>query len=125
MQAVMKWATDIYKDNLQPPDTPTWTGSGNNENSIAKNNAQTTNGPSISYALENALAKANDAKEKKAGEEALANHMELPRPGGPDGRRMQAIAMSFGVFKNSKNPDAAMRVIAHLLSSAETVRVMN
>src|SRR5688572_25341917 len=125
MQAVMKWATDIYKDNLQPPDTLTWTGSGNNENFIAKNIAQTSNGPSITFALENALAKATDAKEKKAREEALANHVALPHPGGPDGRRMQAIAMSFGVFKNSKNPDAAMSLIAHLLSSAETVRVMN
>src|SRR5688500_12125803 len=38
---------------------------------------------------------------------------------------MQAIAMSFGVFKNSKAPDAAMSLIAHLRSPAETVRVMN
>jgi ABC-type glycerol-3-phosphate transport system substrate-binding protein len=125
MQQVMKWATDIYKDNLQPADTLTWTGSGNNENFIAKNIAQTSNGPSITFALENALAKASDAKEKKAREAALANHVALPHPGGPDGRRMQAIAMSFGVFKNSKDPEAAMSLIAHLLSPAETVRVMN
>jgi ABC-type glycerol-3-phosphate transport system substrate-binding protein len=125
MQQVMRWATDIYRDNLQPPDTLTWTGSGNNENFIAKNIAQTSNGPSITFALENALAKATDAKEKKAREAALANHVALPHPGGPDGRRMQAIAMSFGVFKNSKNPDAAMSLIAHLLSPVETVRVMN
>jgi ABC-type glycerol-3-phosphate transport system substrate-binding protein len=38
---------------------------------------------------------------------------------------MQAIAMSFGIFKNSKDPEAAMSLIAHLLSPAETVRVMN
>jgi hypothetical protein len=125
MQQVMKWATDIYKDNLQPADTLTWTGSGNNENFIAKNIAQTSNGPSITFAMENAVAKATDAKEKKAREEALANHVALPHPGGPDGRRMQAIAMSFGIFKNSKDPDAAMSLIAHLLSPAETVRVMN
>ena len=62
----MKWATDIYKDGLQPADTLTWTGSGNNENFIAKNIAQTSNGPSITFALENALAKATDAKERKA-----------------------------------------------------------
>ena len=105
MQQVMKWATDIYKDNLQPADTLTWTGSGNNENFIAKNIAQTSNGPSITFALENALAKATDAKEKKQREEALANHLALPHPGGPDGRRMQAIAMSFGIFKNSKDPE--------------------
>src|SRR5213076_814826 len=30
MQQVMKWATDIYKEGLQPADTLTWTGSGNN-----------------------------------------------------------------------------------------------
>ena len=125
MQPVLKWATDIYKDNLQPPDTLTWTGSGNNENFIARNIAQTSNGPSITFALENALAKATDAKEKKAREEALANHVALPHPAGPDGRRMQAIAMSFGIFKNTKDPDAAMSLIAHLLSPAETVRVMN
>src|SRR5687767_9263341 len=124
MQAVMKWATDIYKDNLQPPDTLTWTGSGNNENFIAKNIAQTSNGPSITFALENALAKATDAKEKKAREEALANHVALPHPGGPDGRRMQAIAMSMGIFKNSKDPEAAMSLIAHLLSPEETVAIM-
>ena len=124
MQTVMKWATDIYKDNLQPADTLTWTGSGNNENFIAKNIAQTSNGPSITFALENALAKATDAKDKKAREEALANHLALPHPGGPDGRRMWAIAMSFGVFKNAKDPDAAMSLIAHLLSPEETLRVM-
>jgi multiple sugar transport system substrate-binding protein len=125
MQAVMKWATDIYKDNLQPADTLTWTGSGNNENFIAKNIAQTSNGPSITFAMENAVAKATDAKEKKAREEALANHMALPHPAGPDGRRMQAICMSFGIFKNSKDPEAAMSLIAHLVSPAETLRVMN
>jgi ABC-type glycerol-3-phosphate transport system substrate-binding protein len=125
MQAVMKWATDIYKDNLQPADTLTWTGSGNNENFIAKNIAQTSNGPSITFAMENAVAKATDAKEKKTREEALANHVALPHPAGPDARRMQAICMSFGIFKNSKDPEAAMSLIAHLVSPAETVRVMN
>ena len=120
----MKWATDIYKDGLQPPDTLTWTGSGNNENFIAKNIAQTSNGPSITFALENAVAKATDAKEKKKREEALANHVALPHPGGPDGRRMWAIAMSMGIFKNSKDPEAAMSLIAHLLSPEETVLVM-
>ncbi len=104
MQQAMKWATDIYKDGLQPPDCLTWTGSGNNENFIAKNIAQTSNGPSITFALENALAKATDAKEKKAREEALANHVALPHPAGPDGRRMWAIAMSMSIFKNSKDP---------------------
>ena len=124
MQQVMKWATDIYKDGLQPPDCLTWTGSGNNENFIAKNIAQTSNGPSITFALENALAKATDAKEKKLREEALANHVALPHPAGPDGRRMWAIAMSMGIFKNSKDPEAAMSLIAHLLSPEETVAIM-
>jgi len=124
MQQVMKWATDIYKEGLQPADTLTWTGSGNNENFIAKNIAQTSNGPSITFAMENAVAKATDAKERKAREEALANHLALPHPGGPDGRRMWAIAMSMGVFKNSKDPEAAMSLIAHLLSPEETFRVM-
>ncbi len=32
MQQVMQWATDIYKEGIQPADTLTWTGSGNNEN---------------------------------------------------------------------------------------------
>ena len=124
MQSVMKWATDIYKEGLQPPDTLTWTGSGNNENFIAKNIAQTSNGPSITFALENAVAKATDAKEKKQREEALANALALPHPGGPDGRRMWAIAMSFSVFKNSKDPEAAMSLVAHLLSPEETLMVM-
>jgi multiple sugar transport system substrate-binding protein len=30
MQQVMKWATDIYKEGIQPADTLTWTGSQNN-----------------------------------------------------------------------------------------------
>ena len=124
MQQVMKWATDIYKDNLQPADTLTWTGSGNNENFIAKNIAQTSNGPSITFAMENAVAKATDAKDKKMKEDALANHVALPHLGGPDGRRMQAIAMSMGVFKGSKDPEAAMSLIAHLVSPEETVLVM-
>ena len=124
MQAVMRWATDIYKEGIQPADTLTWTGSGNNENFIAKNIAQTSNGPSITFAMENAVAKATDAADKKKKEEALANHVALPHLAGPDGRRMWAIAMSMGVFKNSKDPEAAMSLIAHLLSPEETLLVM-
>jgi len=124
MQQVMKWATDIYKEGIQPADTLTWTGSGNNENFIAKNIAQTSNGPSITFAIENAVAKATDAKDRRMKEEALANHVALPHPAGPDGRRMWAIAMSMGVFKSSKDPEAAMSLIAHLLSPEETLGVM-
>jgi multiple sugar transport system substrate-binding protein len=124
LQQALKWATDIYKEGVQPPDTLTWTGSGNNENFIAKNIAQTSNGPSITFALENALAKATDAKDKKMREEALANHLALPHPAGPDGRRMWAVCMSMGIFKSTKNPDAAMSLIAHLMSPQETLSVM-
>jgi multiple sugar transport system substrate-binding protein len=124
MQTVMKWATDIYKDGIQPADTLTWTGSGNNENFIAKNIAQTSNGPSITFALENAVAKATDAADRKKKEEALANHVALPHLAGPDGRRMWSIAMSFGIFKASKDPEAAMSLVAHLLSPEETLLVM-
>ena len=124
MQQAMKWATDIYKEGIQPADTLSWTGSQNNESFIAKNIAQTSNGPSVTFALEDALAKAKDAKEKKQREEAIANHLALPHPGGPDGRRMWSVAMSLGIFKNSKDPEAAMSFIAHLLSPEETVSVM-
>lgn len=124
MQRVMKWATDIYKEGIQPADTLSWTGSQNNENFIAKKIAQTSNGPSITFALENALAKATDAKDRKQKEEALANHLALPHPAGPDGRRMWAIAMSFGIFKSAKDPEAAMSLVAHLLSPEETLMVM-
>ena len=124
MRQTMKWATDIYKDGIQPADTLTWTGSGNNENFIAKNIAQTSNGPSITFALENALSKATDAKDRRTKEEALANHLALPHLGGPDGRRMWAIAMSFGIFKNARDPEAAMSLVAHMLSPEETLRVM-
>jgi ABC-type glycerol-3-phosphate transport system substrate-binding protein len=124
MQQAMKWATDIYKDGIQPADTLSWTGSQNNENFIAKKIAQTSNGPSITFALENALAKATDAKERKLREEALANSLALPHLGGPDGRRMWAIAMSMGIFKSTKDPDAAMSLVAHMLSPQETVAVM-
>ena len=113
MQQVMKWATDIYKEGIQPADTLTWTGSGNNENFIARNIAQTSNGPSITFALENAVAKATDAKDRKMREEALANHVALPHPAGPDGRRCWGLALSFGVFKTAKDPEAAMSLIAH------------
>jgi ABC-type glycerol-3-phosphate transport system substrate-binding protein len=124
MQQVMRWATDIYKEGIQPPDTLSWTGSQNNENFIAKKIAQTSNGPSITFALENALAKATDAKDRKLREEALANHVALPHLAGPDGRRMWAIAMSLAIFRGSKDPDAAMSLVAHLLSPEETLSVM-
>jgi multiple sugar transport system substrate-binding protein len=124
MQQVMKWATDIYKEGIQPADTLSWTGSQNNENFIAKKIAQTSNGPSITFALENALARATDAKDRKMREEALANHLALPHPGGPDGRRMWGLALSFGIFKSAKDPDAAMSLVAHLLSPEETLLVM-
>jgi multiple sugar transport system substrate-binding protein len=125
MQTVMRWATDIYKEGIQPADTLTWTGSGNNENFIAKNIAQTSNGPSITFALENAVAKATDAADRKKKEEALANHLALPHPAGPDGRRMWAVAMSFGIFKNSKDPESAMSLVAHLCSPDETLHIMH
>lgn len=124
MQQAMRWATDIYKEGIQPADTLSWTGSQNNEMFIAKKIAQTSNGPSITFALENALAKATDAKERKQREEALANSLALPHPGGPDGRRMWAIAMSMGIFKSTKDPEAAMSLVAHMLSPEETVAVM-
>ncbi|HXG17127.1 MAG TPA: extracellular solute-binding protein [Calidithermus sp.] len=124
MQSVMRWATDIYKEGLQPPDTLSWTGSQNNEAFIARKIAQTSNGPSITFALENALAKATDAKERKQREEALANHLALPHPGGPDGRRMWGLALSFGIFKSTRDPEAAMSLVAHLLSPEETLAVM-
>src|SRR5207248_1576497 len=82
------------------------------------------NGPSMTFAIENALAKATDAKDKKMREEALANHVALPHRAGPDGRRCWGLALSFGVFKTAKDPEAAMSLIAHLLSPEETVRVM-
>jgi len=81
MQQAMKWATDIYREGIQPPDTLSWTGSQNNEAFIAKKIAQTSNGPSITFAMEDALAKARDAKERKLREEALENHLALPHPG--------------------------------------------
>jgi ABC-type glycerol-3-phosphate transport system substrate-binding protein len=124
MQQVMKWATDIYKEGLQPPDTLSWTGSQNNEAFIARKIAQTSNGPSITFALENALARATDAKERKQREEALANHLALPHPAGPDGRRMWGLALSFGIFKSTRDPEAAMSLVAHLLSPEETLSVM-
>ncbi|MGH7266533.1 MAG: ABC transporter substrate-binding protein [Candidatus Rokuibacteriota bacterium] len=124
MQQAMRWATDIYKEGIQPADTLSWTGSQNNENFIAKKIAQTSNGPSITFALEDALAKAKDAKERTQREEALANSLALPHLGGPDGRRMWAIAMSFAIFKSTKDPEAAMSLVAHLLSAEETVGVM-
>jgi len=124
MQQATKWATDIYKEGIQPADTLSWTGSQNNEAFIAKMIGQTSNGPSITFAMEDALAKARDAKERKLREEALENHLALPHPGGPDGRRMWALTMSFGIFKNSKDPDAAMSFIAHLVSPEETLSVM-
>ena len=74
--------------------------------------------------MENAVAKATDAADKKKKEAALANHVALPHLGGPDGRRMWAIAMSMGVFRNSKDPDSAMSLLAHLLSPEETLSVM-
>src|SRR5207248_2829995 len=66
----------------------------------------------------------NRTADGKKKEEALANHVALPHPAGPEGRRMWAIAMSFGVFKNSKDPEAAMSLVAHLLSPEETLGVM-
>src|SRR6266446_2070230 len=93
MQKVMRWATDIYKEGIQPADTLTWTGSGNNENFIAHNIAQTSNGPSITFAMENAVAKATDAADRKKKEEALANHLALPA--GCGSARWFASASSF------------------------------
>jgi len=122
MRAALKWAVDIYQEGLSPPDTLSWTGSQNNENFIAKKIAQTSNGPSITYAMENAVANATDAADKKA--KALANVVALAHPAGPAGRRSWAIAMSAGIFKSTKNPDAAMSLVEWLLSPEQQVKVM-
>jgi len=37
---------------------------------------------------------------------------------------MWALTMSFGIFKSTKDPEAAMSLIAHLLSPEETLAVM-
>ncbi|MCC6312447.1 MAG: extracellular solute-binding protein [Thermomicrobiales bacterium] len=124
MQAAMQWAVDIYKDDLQPPDALSWTGSSNNEAFVARKIAQTSNGPSVTYALETAVEAAQDAEDRKAREADLANHVALPMPSGIAGQRMWAIAMSYGIFNNTKNPDAAMSLLHHLLSPEETVAVM-
>src|SRR6202008_1885012 len=66
MQKARGGATDIYKEGTQPADTLTWTGSGNNENFIAHNIAQTPNGPSITFPIEDTAAKATAANDRKA-----------------------------------------------------------
>ena len=124
MMAALKWATDIYTEKIVPPDCLSWTGSQNNEAFIAKKIASTSNGPSITFALENAVANAKDAADKKAKEEALANSLALPHPGGPAGQRSWAIASSLGMFKSTKNPDAAMSLIKHLSSPEEMNKIM-
>ncbi|MGI8644518.1 MAG: ABC transporter substrate-binding protein [Thermomicrobiales bacterium] len=124
MQAAMQWAADIYEGDLQPSDALSWTGSSNNEAFAAKKIAQTSNGPSVTYALETAVAEAQDAEDRKAREAALENHLALPHPAGPDGRRMWSIAMSFGIFNNTQHPDEAMDLVRHLLSPDETLSVM-
>ena len=123
MKAALEWATGIYAEGLQPSDALSWTGSSNNEAFAAKKIAQTSNGPSVTYALETAVAEAADAETRKQREEALANHVALRMPAGADGRRMWAIAMSYGIFGNSENPDAAMSLVRHLLSPEETLAV--
>src|SRR5207302_9842626 len=65
----------IYKEGIQPADTLTWTGSGNNENFIAHNIAQTSNGPSITFAMENAVAKATDAADRKKKEDRKSTRL--------------------------------------------------
>lgn len=123
MQAAMEWAAAIYGPDLQPSDAISWTGSSNNEAYVAKKIAQTSNGPSVTYALETAVAEAQDAEDRKLREAALENHLALPMPAGPDGRRMWAVAMSYGIFGNTQNPDAAMSLVRHLLSPDETQMV--
>ena len=123
MRATMDWAAAIYAPDLQPSDAISWTGSSNNEAFVAKKIAQTSNGPSVTYAFEQAVAEAQDAEDRKLREEALENHLALPMPAGSDGRRMWAIAMSYGIFGNTQNPDAAMSLVRHLLSPEETLLV--
>ena len=78
--------------------------------------------PASPSRMENAVAKATDAKEKKSARRRSPTTWPCRTRPGPDGRRMWAIAMSIGIFKNSKDPEAAMSLIAHLLSPEETVR---
>ncbi len=124
MKAALKWATDIYLEKVVPPDCLSWTGSQNNEAYVARKIGSTSNGPSITYALENAVANAKDAAEKKAAEEKLANSLALPHPAGPAGRRSWAVASSLGIFKSTKNPEAAMSLIKHLSSPEEMNKIM-
>ncbi|MBA3413650.1 MAG: extracellular solute-binding protein [Chloroflexia bacterium] len=123
MRAAMEWAANIYEADLQPSDAMSWTGSSNNEAFVAKLIAQTSNGPSVTYALETAVAEAQDDEDRVLREEALENHLALPMPAGPDGRRAWAVAMSYGIFGNTQNPDAAMSLVRHLMSPEETLAI--
>ncbi|HEY8475491.1 MAG TPA: extracellular solute-binding protein, partial [Chloroflexota bacterium] len=80
MKAAMTWATDIYKEKIVPPDALSWSGSANNEAFIARKVATTHNGPSITFALEDQVAKAKDAKEKAEKERLLENAVALHSP---------------------------------------------
>ena len=108
MQQVMKWATDIYKDGLQPPDTLTWTGSGQQRELHRQEHR-----PDVERAQHHLRARERARQghrrqgEEGSGRRRSPTHVALPHPAGPDGRRMWAIAMSMGIFKNSKDPEAA------------------
>ena len=124
MQQVMKWATDIYKEGIQPADTLSWTGSQNNENFIAKKIAQTSNGAQHHVRPRECPGQGHRRQGTQATGGSSRQSSGASAPGGPDGRRMWAIAMSFSIFKSTKDPDSAMSLVAHLLSPEETLTVM-
>ena len=115
MQTVMKWATDIYKDGLQPADTLTWTGSGQQRELHRQEHRADLQRPQ--HHLRHG-ERGGQGHRRQGEEDAGGGARQSRGPAAPGrartARRMWAIAMSMGVFKNSKDPEAAMSLIAHL-----------
>jgi len=104
--AALKWAMNTYTTwKIQPPGAMGWTDSSNNEAWMAGKIGQTTNGPSIYYALA-----------KKNHELLDATRLTKGIPAGPAGRaRLLGKMMSFGIFKTCKYKEEAKSLLRYIM----------
>ena len=122
-RTVMKWATDIYKDGIQPADTLTWTGSRQQRELHRQEHRADLQRPQhhLRPGERGRQGHRRQGARRRARRRWPTTWPCRIRPV-PTAAACGPSRMSFGIFKTSKDPEAAMSLIAHLLSPEETVR---
>ena len=105
MQTVMKWATDIYKDKPAAGRHAHLDRLGQQRELHRQEHRADLQRPAASPSpWRTRWPRPPTPRTRRCSEEALANHVALPHPAGPDGRRMQAICDELRHLQEQQGP---------------------